>query len=225
MNYLYLSGTVLLSILLGGCVRIWYVIHNGRKTNNFLSSLPEDERHGLPRHIDYSVSFCSNTVANIIDAIIEGDKIRSCRILRIFGEEYDRFDHYQKGVTDKGAPENVHLAYLWEATLKLAESGKKMVISPDYDCRSQEILRLGFWKKNLPYARHSGSEQVFADDIAESCRNNKNIISEIIRDYTARMNYTDYVEGSQKYNYLSFLYVIYSFILSMDNVMKPYRVD
>ncbi len=233
MNSPYIIAGILFLIITAICILNWHHKKHAKETNIYLSSLTDGDIQGFPKILNYSIAVCCNTVETMIDSIINGNKIDSCRVLRLFGTEYDKFEQYKKFSAEKNSAykesyNEIYLEYLWEATLKLAESGRNLVVNPNYDCSKSEILNLFDWKNKLPKLDRISEDSVDLDiskvsDIAETCRINKERISCDIRVYTDHMCYADYEDGSQKYNFLSFLLYLYTFLMSLDNIMKPYR--
>lgn len=233
MNSPYIIAGILFLIIAAICFLNWHHKKQTKETNIYLSSLTGGDNQGFPKIINYSMAVCCNTVETMIDSIMKGNKIDSCRVLRLFGTEYDKFGQYQKIYAEKNSAyketsDEIYLEYLWEATLKLAESGRNLVVHPDYDSTKSEVMSLGSWKSKLPKLVKSSENSVELEnpevsEIAETCRINKERISCDLREYTDHMCYADYEDGSQKYNFLSFLQYLYTFLMSLDNIMKPYR--
>lgn len=199
---------------------IWHHYHKISKAKEFLASVNDTEEVDKISVMLYSLKICCSNLSQILSAIMTGDKIQICRVHRLFASEYDKFEHFSRQAKPTEVIEDIYLKYLWEATIKIAESGRKMVVHPEYSSNTSEIRDLVFWSNNLPNV-----ETMALEDIAEKSRLNKEIISETIRNYSNRMSHRDYEEGSQKYSYLSFLYYLHSFMMSIDNLMKPYRGD
>lgn len=197
MTVLHVVFTISVLFLAGAILWRWHRIRRKRKVKAFLSSLPETADAGISPLINHSITICCHTVQQAIDTIIRGNRIDSCRVYRVFEIEYEKFDHYHKTLANPYAPENIYLLYLWEATVKLAESGRKMVINPEYDCTTEEIYKLIFWKNNISKSVEcleipGDLPQLAVLDMAEAFRVNKNILSTDIREYTALMRHNDY---------------------------------
>lgn len=197
---------------------IWRHYHRKRKAQEFLVSVGNIEIVDKSSVLLYSMNLCCATLGDIINTIIIGDKIQICQKHRLFAADYDKFEHFSSHVKDAEVRDDIYLKYLWEATLKIAESGRNMVIHPEFNCKAPEIRELVFWTYNLP-----DSEYMELSDIAEKCKLNKEKISEIIRNYSDCMSHKDYEDGSQKYSYLLFLHYLHSFMMSLDNLTKSYR--
>lgn len=198
---------------------IWRHYQRKRKALQFLESIGNTEGGNRSSILIYSIKLCYESLGVVINAIIMGDKIQICQRHRLFVADFDKFVQYSRHVKESEVREDVYLKYLWEATLKIAESGRIMVVHPEFNCKAPEISDLLFWTNSLPE-----SDSVELSVIAEKCKLNKEKITEIIRNYSGRMSHKDYDEGSQKYSFLLFLYYLHSFLMSLDNLTKSYRI-
>lgn len=197
---------------------IWCHGQRKRKAEEFALALKDNNKDSKSSISSYSINKCNATFCEVIDTIIAGDKSQICRLLRLFDFEYDKFEQFWRQTEDKEIKDCIYVKYLWETTLKLVESGRNMIVHPEYDCTAKEIKGLFFWATNLPNA-----DMMTLPEIAERCKENKDKISETIREYSNNMRHKDYEEGCQKYNFLLLLFYIYSFMMALDNLMKPHR--
>lgn len=197
---------------------IWRHYHIKRRAREFLVSVGNKEGADKFEVTLYSMNLCCHALREIVNTIIIGDKIQICRTHRLFAAEYDKFEYFSRHVKDAGVRDDIYLQYLWEATLKIAESGRKMVVNPEFNCKASEISDLSVLSDNLP-----DSESMALSDLVDNCRLNRERISEAIRIYSGCMGHKDFEEGSTKYNYLLFLNYLYSFMMVLDNLTKSYR--
>lgn len=197
---------------------VWRRYKRKRKAQEFLTSVGDKGGVDNSAVLLYSVNACCKYLKQIIDAINSGDKIQICRLLRIIAVEYDKFEQFSRLDKETKGRDDFYLNYLWEATLKIAQIGRNMVVHPEYDCKALEIRELVVLTDDFPEG-----EILELSEISEKSKLYKEIISEMIRYYNARMSLKDYDEGSQKYILLSFLHYFHSFMISLDNLVKSYQ--
>lgn len=195
---------------------IWRYLHRKRKVHEFHASVGKEVVDKTSVRC-YSVNVCCSALDEIIKTIMAGDKIQICQKQRLFAAEYDKFEHFLCTVKDAEVRDDIYPKYLWEATLKIAEAGRKMVVNPEFDCNAPEIRDLGFLTRNLPC-----DTNMELAEMAKICSSNEERMSETIRKYRNRMGSKDYEEDSQKYNFLSFLSYIHSFMMTLDSLTEPY---
>lgn len=189
-----------------------------RKAHKFLTSIVDKETGDKTSVLLYSMNFCCKTLGDVISTIISGDKIQICQKHRLFVAEYDKFEYFTRHAKEVAVRDDTYLQYVWDATLKTIESGRKMVVHPEFNPNATEIIDLGFWTSDFPKG-----EFMKLSEIGENSRLNKEKVSGIIRNFSNSMSHKDYEEGSQKYSFLLFLYYLHSFMMSLDNLANSYK--
>lgn len=207
MNWI-ISGIILISIIFSG---YGLRLHRKKTAQKFLASIPEnDDETRNNKLLYYSIIKCCNTVTEMLGSMISGDKTGVCKVNRLFAIEYNKFEAYNSTVAENN--KGIYLSYLWEATLKITESGRRVIVNPDYSSDIFENNILATWINNISKLSETYSLNVSVEQLDKA-----SLVSQI-RQYTEGMYHEDYEDGCQKYNFLTFLYYLHSFVNSVNHL-------
>lgn len=196
---------------------LWRHHRRKRLGERFATSVKQYGELTAPSVLNYSIRTCQTTFCELMGTISNGDKIQIGRVCRAFATEHDEFKQYIHFSRDTKVKDNINLIYLWDATLKLVEAGRRLVLHPEYDCSRPEVLILIFGSKSL-----SDCKIIEPSELTEICKLNKTKVSEMIRNYKEYMRPNDYEDGSVKYDFMLFLFYLQSFMISLENNIKSH---
>lgn len=205
-----------------------YNIHKKKTAKEFVSSIPVTNNSYVPQIIMHTFNVSCRTAEEVLSDLISDDKSESYRTQRNYNSEYENFDAYRTSIKENQNMPSLQLKYLWDATLKLSESGCRLVAHPEYDNKAEEINNLVILHDIIRSQRDNSENgntpaHYNLSIIADILSFNKRNLAEQIREYSEEMVYSDFEDGNLKYTYLSFLYSLHCFIMSLDNLIKQYK--